>query len=500
MSFTEKDMRFWIEHKYNVLMCGERGTGKTARITELFSEYFGEIGKDWLYFSCATLDPWVDFVGVPKEHNDGTVSYLDLVRPKHFAYDNVKAIFCDEYNRASSKVLNATLELIQFKSVNGKKFNNLQLVWAAINPKTEDDEYTVEALDPAHKDRFHIYVDVPSFPDKKFFINKYGENGAVAIEWWNKLDEKMKKLVSPRRLDYALDVFNKNGEIKYVLAQETNPAKLSQMLMSGSIEARLAQLYNARDISGAEAFLRVENNYHHVLDSILKNKDYLHFFLPLISDENITSIINNKYHVLLHVLVEGTVNQKYKNIIKSILSANDKSAIAISINKAINADKKLIDAYKSDEVIDVTKWGSNSDQPVISFKAHAVGQPFDVAKTDQIIKEGDPLNRWRLFFELNNAINSPASTGINQQVRLSIDDAKKSLTCLEHLLRHTQYGTIEKHQTAVVKFLNYAIYSLFAGEKVNLIALSNNYPTLCRIIGNTTYIKENIVKHDTFIG
>lgn len=30
------------------------------------------------------------------------------------------------------------MELIQFKSINGKKFNNLKVIWAAINPDDGD--------------------------------------------------------------------------------------------------------------------------------------------------------------------------------------------------------------------------------------------------------------------------------------------------------------------------------------------------------------------------
>ena len=40
----------------------------------------------------------------------------------------------DEFSRAHKKVRNAVMELIQFKSINGRKFKNLKIVWAAINP------------------------------------------------------------------------------------------------------------------------------------------------------------------------------------------------------------------------------------------------------------------------------------------------------------------------------------------------------------------------------
>ena len=133
------------------------------------------------------MDPWVDFVGVPKEKIDANgVSYLDLIRPKHFQNDEVEAIFFDEFNRANKKILNSVMELIQFKSINGKKFNNLKIIWAAINPEDDEQEhYSVEELDPAQLDRFHVIVDVPYIPNADYFRKVYGNDMAdSAITWW----------------------------------------------------------------------------------------------------------------------------------------------------------------------------------------------------------------------------------------------------------------------------------------------------------------------------
>jgi len=170
---NEYKLKFWIDKNLNVLFVGKHGVGKTTTVLNAFNE----AKLKWLYFSGSTLDPWVDFIGVPKEQKDenGNV-YLDLVRPKHFQNDEVEAIFIDELNRSHKKVRNAVLELIQFKSINGKKFPHLRIVWAAINPDNEDEEeegnelkYDVEKLDPAIVDRFHIKVDVPYKPDASYF-------------------------------------------------------------------------------------------------------------------------------------------------------------------------------------------------------------------------------------------------------------------------------------------------------------------------------------------
>jgi MoxR-like ATPase len=49
-------------------------------------------------------------------------SYLELVRPKAFRDDEVQALFFDEFNRSHKNKRNAVMELMQFKSINGRKF------------------------------------------------------------------------------------------------------------------------------------------------------------------------------------------------------------------------------------------------------------------------------------------------------------------------------------------------------------------------------------------
>ena len=80
----DEKLDFWIKNNVNVLMTGRHGVGKTAVILQAFERAH----LRYKYFSAATLDPWVDLVGVPKEvkNEDGT-SYLDLVRPKEFQND-----------------------------------------------------------------------------------------------------------------------------------------------------------------------------------------------------------------------------------------------------------------------------------------------------------------------------------------------------------------------------------------------------------------------------
>lgn len=210
---TAKELAFWIEQKYNVLFIGNHGIGKTTLVSKAFSD----AGLDFKYFSAPTMDPWVDFIGVPKELSDEKGEYLGLVKPKEFRDDKYQALFFDEYNRAPLKVQNAVMELIQFKSINGANFENLQMIWAAINDSDSGTSFNVNELDYAQLDRFHIIVKLPSEPQKKFFEDGHGELGTIICDWWQGLSKENKEFVSPRRLDYVLDIFKKGGDISLAL-------------------------------------------------------------------------------------------------------------------------------------------------------------------------------------------------------------------------------------------------------------------------------------------
>ena len=72
------------------MFSGRHGVGKTAIIKDVFER----AGLRWKYFSCSTLDPWVDFVGVPKVvEPPGKSPHLDLIRPLFIQEDLVDAFF-----------------------------------------------------------------------------------------------------------------------------------------------------------------------------------------------------------------------------------------------------------------------------------------------------------------------------------------------------------------------------------------------------------------------
>ena len=325
---------FWAKNNMNILLSGEHGFGKTAVVSEAFNRQ----GWKWKYFSASTMDVWVDCVGVPKEHTDEHgQTYLNLVRPKEFQNDEYDAIFFDEFNRAPKKVRNSVMELIQFKSINGHKFNNLKVVWAAINPHDEEETYDVERLDPAQIDRFHVLYEVPSVPDRDFFYKKYGiDEGKVAVEWWSALPDKAKKLVSARRLEYVLDCYHAGGDIKYLLHASTNPSKLLMVLNSGSVVDKLRAILNAQDDAELMIFLKKDNNFDVAADLMRNDIRTIPAIVPYIDEERLMRLTHDipairdfvtkfenidQYADMLNaVLKSGTLETKEETRIRALLA------------------------------------------------------------------------------------------------------------------------------------------------------------------------------------
>jgi hypothetical protein len=256
----------------NVLIAGHAGIGKTAVINEVFA------GLKWKYFSAPTMDPWVDLVGVPRAISDekrgGMV--LDLVRPEFVKADDIEAIFIDELNRAPDKVLNALMELIQFKSINGHPLKNLKVIWAAINPDDDSDEYAVNKLDRALKDRFQVHLEIPFKIDEEYFNKKYPEIGASFCAWWNDLPDDLKKEISPRRLDYAAQAYLDDCHLADFLPARSNIQKLKKSIKALPF---VEQLLEIETEVAAKTFLRDINNATKLLQLVThKNPEALAFF------------------------------------------------------------------------------------------------------------------------------------------------------------------------------------------------------------------------------
>lgn len=282
-------LKLYAENGLNVMLSGRHGIGKTALIKEVFNELYGD---RWAYFSSPTMDAYIDFIGAPRAvENDDGVTVLKLIKPERFAYDEIEALFFDEFNRAPKKIRDAVMELIQFKSINGKKYNNLKIVWGAINPSDDDDMsygYDVETIDPAQYDRFEIHIDIPYKLDNNFFIENYGDIAIPFTEWWLSLDKEIQFNISPRRLEAAIKVYLSNGDLSHVLPKKSNITELKKRIKECSIEKEWEKI------------------------NILTKEEKIKFFLKLSNIPKFESFIINDFKNYINLLPIDFVLSKYK--------------------------------------------------------------------------------------------------------------------------------------------------------------------------------------------
>lgn len=477
---TDSKLDFFIKNNYNVLFIGKKGCGKSTVVMDAF-----ERNKlKWKYFSASTMDPWVDFIGVPKEKTEKGKTYLELIRPKDFQDDEVEALFFDEFNRSHKKIRNAVMELIQFKSINGKKYNNLRFVWAAINPDDDESEnYDVEKLDPAQKDRFHVHVTMPYTPNYDYFKNKYGVDDAnSAIAWWRELPNDMKDLVSPRRLDYALDVYKNNGDISDVLDNKTNVSKLKRVLKNGPAKLHLKKLYDAGDIVGGESFLVDENNFADCFEYIMKDKDMMRFFVPLMTKEKISSLVGNnpldkKVSPLISFLAEQYhKNPKIKSVYDSVIATNGNYKVKDAMMKML-------------------------PPTTISVNGKNIANTF-VNETIRIntLPDYNTQDRKRRLMELRN--NLPKKYSIIEEPLAALDVCSK-------ILDRTQAGTIQngrmcagwgKQKVTIMDVINNCLAAINRFDNLDFNGMCRKYPIVANINSRLTRTRSSQLLNITFPG
>jgi MoxR-like ATPase len=277
-------LRF-AEWNKNVLLVGGAGVGKTTMVRTVAEEKELKLK----YYSAATLDPWADLVGIPVPSENR--EELKFVRPDDIS--GAEMIFFDELNRAHAKVQDAVLEIIQYHSINGDPLPNLKMCWAAINPP--NDGYNVTDMDAALRDRFHVQIQVPPCISTKYLLAQGYDKDIVdhAYTWWkDRLNNEMREVVTPRRLEYIIDMAMKDPDLiddvlpwnadniptvylKQAIAGEAvgkidrddlrnNPDKYIKMLKDDSQRQKIAGLI-VKDLSGGKIWTTTLLDLHKVL-------------------------------------------------------------------------------------------------------------------------------------------------------------------------------------------------------------------------------------------
>lgn len=303
-----RKVNVWFERQLNVLLQGPHGIGKTSVIVQECSKRKQNVA----YFSASTLDPWIDLIGIPRPKDHETVdehgvvqvgTYIDLVRPEMFQKDEIDVIIFDELNRSPKKVRNALMELVQFRSINGRKLKRLKMVIGIINPQDDKETYDVEPMDPAQLDRFHIQFNMPIAPWKPWFVSEFGKNGEIGVDFWWGIPDELRTHCSPRRLAYCLEMAAAGYKemIVDMLDEKVHPMKLISQLDSVSILDQLEAVVKKGDTKEMTEWVNKPNNYDNAIEHIVGNERYKKVLLPLLAQERMQSLAKSNEEVMQHV-------------------------------------------------------------------------------------------------------------------------------------------------------------------------------------------------------
>lgn len=300
---NENKLQEWLNGNLNVMLVGSFGIGKSERILSLFQKNFG---NKWAYFNGPTTDPWTDLIGIPTAEVVNGEKVIKYVKPEELSGD-IEGIYLDEINRARANTRNSLFELIQFKSINGRKFSNLKVVWSSINPPKEEGEdndenfnYDVEELDPAMLDRFHIIVKLPFEPELSFFRKKYDTIGVNLVEWWNQQPKEAKALISPRRLEYVAQMYLKKMDITDALPKCSNTKMLLKKINCSPTINKYNDLMEKTEKSKSASVIKElyelvnkENSFEEIKNVLTKNNQWE--ILDLIVNEEKIDLLYNDY-------------------------------------------------------------------------------------------------------------------------------------------------------------------------------------------------------------
>ena len=368
---SENKLQEWLDAHLNVMLVGVRGTGKSQIIMEVFNKNFQ---TRWAYFNGATTDPWIDLIGIPTARDDGKGTgeqILKYVKPADLG-DDLEGVYLDESNRCKTATRNALLELIQFKSINGRKFPNLKVVWSSVNPSKEDGEdndeninYDVEELDAAFLDRFHILVKVPSEPSLSYFTSHFGNMGVNLVEWWKQQPKEAKALISPRRLEYVALHFKRGGDVTDMLPKCSNTKILIKKINGNPTTNKYYELLEEKTLTPATVeklheLINSENAFEELKDVIVKDRSWE--MLDLVKNEEKIDILYRDHsskidnYFFNNLTTNGNLYEFMKKKIGHTQKFRDKMGIVTLVDtSAVAPAISSITSPSSLNTIDVTQ-------------------------------------------------------------------------------------------------------------------------------------------------
>ena len=318
-------LEFWAKNDKSVILIGRSGVGKTAIIRESLEHYGYKFGEDIAYYSTHSND----FIG-------------DSTTAKVILFDNLN-------DPMAQKAVQEVSGLRVWKGV-----PVVGRVWGAFTITDVEVEVEIPSVGKSAFDSrkrtefvknevpcppdviacFEVKVEVPSRPSLQYLKEKFGDRLAnAAVQWWEELGDDYKDLVSPRCLADGLTMYQQRGDMRDILPITSNVSKLVQLLNSGPITEKLDAILKCNDEADARKWLANENNYATAMKYITKSDILKAYFLPLLSEVRLQTIMADDDKTTDFILNSLETNLYFRDICKNIINENTKPRLCKKIRR-----------------------------------------------------------------------------------------------------------------------------------------------------------------------
>lgn len=458
-----------FENNRNAIVEGKHGVGKTSIIHKVIKAYNLQYGRDVICFSAATMDPWIDFLGVPKlvDNPDGEPT-VKLVKPEYINPSTLQVLFFDEFNRSPKRVRNAVMELIQFKSVNGVKFPKLKCVWAAINPEDEQNTYDIERTDPAQFDRFHLHLCLEDTINTEYFNEKFGEEKTIYIkEWYDGLEPMQKAKISPRRVEYAMEEIAIGGDPEDILPSCINSKDFIDSINARNFKSLVIKAANEKGVDGVKELVNDFDSVNEIVNKT-ENEKVLQACVEIINQEQLSACLAQSINI--RNWCQKQMPPKGKRNDNVNLSANQKKIISCMIDISSSKNNKSLSNW-ADAMLSMSipgyKFILNKNMTPSEF-GYQASERFDIIKRNDL-EEMRPdisnVNNWtdiKNIFFVKDDKNKDFSLVV--KVLDIFEEAIKSKKCRMAIAHDAAYENMEK---IITQLLHYFIFDRFTNRKTS---------------------------------
>ena len=248
-----------------------------------------------------------------------------------------------------------------------------------------------------------FFIDVPYQINKQYLKTKYGDLSKPFIEWWQELPEELSYSCSPRRLDYAIQIFS-DGGVNYlsdVLDKKLPVSNLKTRIhetLTHQERDKLKLELNKVTVKEAVKIISLKN-LTTVLD-LIKNKEVKKEYLAAINPDYLENYLSkNNDSVLISLINELESENKLttSNTLREVMNGHQQQSQYIvekTLSKSINNQFSLnIDSQKNVAIGLLecvyqlyNKWGE-SITGLTEFKLDAFFQYIKNSKQFNLLKQ-----------------------------------------------------------------------------------------------------------------